>query len=151
VKDIARFRYYSTDRNAYYNHHAQVFNYTYQEPVKRNTPFKPMPVDSIGLNPFDTFNRIGDIESLLISHGWTYQPNYDKGTRRRYTRPGKENGISADYCTERKLLYVFSSDSATGMESASRAYNHVKIFCQLECGNDIKLTGRKLRALGYGN
>ncbi len=150
VKDIARFRYYSVDRNAYFNHSAEVFNYTYEVPVKSKKPYEPKAVGSTDLNPFDAFNQSGDVESLLIAYGWTYQPKHDKGTRHRYARPGKERGISADYCTERKLLYLFSDDAATGLELPNKAYNNVSVYCQLECGGDIKLCGRKLRALGYG-
>jgi len=150
VKDIARFRYYSVDRDAYFNHKSEVFPYTFQKPVQSKMPYKPKPGHGGDLNPFDAFNKCGDIESLLLAHGWTYQPIHDKGTRRRYSRPGKESGVSADYCTERKILYVFSSDPTTGIAVPDKGYNHVQVFCQLECNNDFKLCAKKLKNLGYG-
>lgn len=57
--------------------------------------------------------------------------------------------LSADYCSEKRLLYVFSSDPATEIESAGKAYNHVNIFRQLECNNDIKICAKKLKTLGF--
>ena len=150
VKDIARFRYYSVDRNAYFNHGAIIFPYTYQAPISPKKPHNPKTGPNTENNPFDDFNTNGDIERLLILHGWTYQPKYDKGTRKRYSRPGKTQGVSADYCTERKILYVFSSDPATGLASPDKGYNPVSVFCQLECNNDIKICAKKLKILGYG-
>jgi hypothetical protein len=145
----ASFRYYSYDENAYFNHTAQSFNFLYEPPVK---PKKAYNVGAISTqsNPFNDFNINGDIETLLLNHGWTYQPRSDKGTRKRYSRPGKTKGVSADYCTERKILYVFSSDPATCINSATKGYNHVAVFCQLECNNDWKICSSKLRTLGFG-
>ncbi len=146
--NVSSLRGYSWDENAYFNHHAKTFNYLYEEPVKPKTAFSPQHFSSTEYNPFDEFNKHGNIESLLESHGWKYQ--HTKGTRKRYSRPGKNQGVSADYCTERKILYLFSSDAGTGLDAAKKGYNNVKVFCQLECGNDWNVCARKLRALGYG-
>jgi VirE N-terminal domain len=151
VKDISRFRYQSFDENDYFNHSAQIFNLLFEPPVSVKKPYQPNSGISGRENPFDAFNKYGEIESLLISHGWTYQPSHDKGTRRRYSRPGKDRGVSADYCIERKILYVFSNDPATSFSESAKGYNHVAIFCRLECDNNWKLCGQKLRSLGYGN
>lgn len=150
VKDTSRFRYYSCDLNAHFNHSAQLFGYTFEVPVVPKKNRNKNAINSTENNCFDDFNQNGDIEAILLNNGWTYQPRSDKGTRKRYSRPGKDNGISADYCIERRILYVFSSDPATGIVKPDRGYNHVSVFCQLECGNDIKLCGRKLREMGYG-
>jgi len=144
VRDVCRFRYQSFDKSAYFNHNAEVFNYLFEPPVM---PKKAYYINSTENNIFNDFNLNGDIETVLLNNGWTYQPAYDKGTRKRYTRPGKESGISADYCTERRLLYVFTN--ATGFE-ASKGVNSVNMFCKLECNNDFKLCAKKLKALGYG-
>jgi hypothetical protein len=147
--NIASFRYYSYDENAYFNHEAEVFNFLYEAPISVKKAYHPKTGPNSDKNPFNNYNINGDIESLLTTHGWTYQPRHDKGSRKRYTRPGKEKGISADYCIQRKLLYVFSSDTATGISEAGRAFNHVTVYCQLECGNDWKLCSQKLKQLGY--
>ncbi len=147
VKDIARFRYYSVDRNAYFNHRAIVFPYTYQAPTSPKKPYIPKTGPTTDNSPFDDFNKNGDVESLLIAHGWTYQPEHDKGTRKRYSRPGKANGVSADFCTERRILYVFTD--ASNFEAA-KGVNPVNVFCELECSNDWSLCAKKLKALRYG-
>ncbi len=144
VKDVSRFRYQSFDKSAYFNHNANVFSYIYEPPVM---PKKAYYANSTEKNVFDDFNLNGDVETVLLNNGWTYQPAYDKGTRKRYTRPGKESGISADYCTERRILYVFTDASKF---EASKGFNPVNIFCELECINDWKLCAKKLRDLGYG-
>lgn len=145
VSSPASLRYWSYDPEPVINPTAEVWSYV-PKPVVRKE-YKPH-VSSDQGNVFDDFNVNGEIESLLISHGWTYQ--HSKGSRKRYSRPGKTNGISADYCTERKLLYVFSGDAATGMNDANKAFNHISVFCQLECANDWKACANKLKMLGYG-
>lgn len=145
VKDVSRYRYQSFDKNAYFNHDADIFDYLFEPPVITKKAYN---ANSTGNNVFDDFNINGDIETVLQNNGWTYQPTHDKGTRKRYTRPGKESGISADYCTERRILYVFTDASKF---APSRGFNPVNVFCQLECNNDFKLCAKKLKALGYGN
>ncbi len=148
--NIASFRYYSFDESAYFNHKAQVFNFIYEPPIIVKKAYQPKAGIKADENPFNDFNINGDIETVLLNNGWTYQPTYDKGTRKRYSRPGKSKGVSADYCIERKILYVFSSDPATCLTEPAKGYNNVAVFCQLECGNDWKLCGQKLKELGYG-
>lgn len=144
TKDICRFRYQSYDESAYFNHNATVFPYIFEPP---KAPVKYFNGNHTENNVFDDFNRNGDIETVLLNNGWIYQPKFDKGTRKRYTRPGKENGISADYCTERRILYVFTN--ATDFDSA-KGYNPVNAFCILECNNDWKVCARKLKEMGFG-
>jgi len=148
VKDICRYRYKSFDEAAYFNHNATIFDFLYEPPVMPKRSYK---INSTDSSPFDDFNKNGDIETVLLNHGWTYQPAHDKGTSKRYSRPGKKSGISADYCMERKILYVFSSDPATGIATPDKGYNHVAVFCQLECNNDFKICAKKLIGLGYGS
>ncbi len=147
VSNPASLRFWSYDDKPIFNPTAEVWKY-----LPKPTEIKPYRhrVNTTGsLDPFEDFNERGDIESLLAAHGWKYQ--HTKGTRKRYSRPGKNSGVSADYCHERKILYVFSSDSSTGVHSANKGYNHVSVFCQLECGNDIKICVRKLKEMGYGS
>ncbi len=145
--NVASLRGYSYDESAYFNHEAQVFNYLYEAPEAIKKPYSANASSSSEDTPFDHFNRTADIEQLLVAHGWTYQ--HTKGTRVRYSRPGKQNGVSADYCKERKILYLFSTDPATGLVKAQAGYNNVSVYCQLECGNNWKLCGQKLKQLGY--
>ncbi len=146
VSNPASLRFWSYDTTPIINPTSEVWKYV-PKPSEIK-PYKPFVSGSVTSDPFSDFNNRGEIETLLQSHGWRYQ--HTKGTRKRYSRPGKTSGVSADYCTERKILYVFSSDSSTGIHSANRGYNHVSVFCQLECANDIKVCGQKLKRLGYG-
>lgn len=146
VSNPASLRFWSYDPAPIINPTSEVWRY-----VPKPREIKPfnLSVSERGVNdPFSDFNIRGEIESLLQAHGWKYQ--HTKGTRKRYSRPGKTSGVSADYCTERKILYVFSSDSSTQIHTANKGYNHVSVFCQLECANDIKLCAKKLKELGYG-
>lgn len=145
--NVASLRGYSFDDQVYFNHDAQIFNYLYEPPVAVKKPYKPNSTITDGSNPFDHFNQTGDVEALLIAHGWTFQ--HAKGTRARYARPGKRDGVSADYCRERKILYLFSTDPATGLSTPQKGYNNVSVYCQLECNNNWRVCNQKLKQLGY--
>lgn len=145
--NVASLRGYSYDPDAYFNHQAQVFTYTYEPPTLRK-PYSNS--NAIGNEPnvFEDFNQRGNIEALLLKHGWTYQ--HTKGSRDRYARPGKTSGVSADYCSERKVLYLFSSDPATGLSKSAKGYNHTQVLAELECSGDYKLCRKLLLQTGYG-
>ena len=145
--NVASLRGYSYDSNAYFNHSAEVFNLIYEPELAIKKTYKPNTRPGDLSDVFANFNQSGDIESLLIAHGWTFQ--HIKGTRARYARPGKSIGVSADYCRDRKILYVFSSDSSTEMPEYNRGYNHVQVYNSLECGGDWKTCSKKLKQLGY--
>jgi hypothetical protein len=147
AQDISRFRFYSYDKNAYFNHKAEVFTYLYEAPVKPKKAYSPGVTNSTESNSFNDFNKNGNVESLLVSHGWVYQPRSDKGSRRRYTRPGKSKGTSADWCIERRILYIFTD--ATEL-APSTGYNPVNVFCALETGGNWSECSRKLKSMGFG-
>lgn len=147
--NVASLRGYSYDENAYFNYNARTFEHIYDEPVKPKKSQKNYS-GSNSESVADDFNENGEIESLLIEHGWTFVDT--KGTNNRYTRPGKTSGISANYCTERKLFFVWSTDPETGLKvDEARAFNHWSIYVQLECGGDQTEAARKLYEKGFGN
>lgn len=148
--NVASLRGYSYDEAAYFNHHAQIFDLVFEPPKLNKKPYQRPLGNTNDLNPFDAFNSFDDFEPLLVHHGWTPQPQLSKGTRTRYSRPGKTNGVSGDYCRERKIFYVFSTDPLTGLPAAQKGYNHVAVFNELECGGNIKTCGKKLREMGFG-
>ena len=143
--NVASLRGYSYDENAYYNHEASVFPYYLEEPVKPLVQYWPKQGNNNQLSPFDDFNENGDIEDLLTAHDWKFE--YQKGTKRRYCRPGKNNGVSADYCTERKIFFVFTNGSVF---EPNKGYNHTSVFAKLECNDDFKLCREKLVEMNYG-
>jgi hypothetical protein len=149
VSSPASLRFWSYDDAPVINEEAAPWNYVSDVTAKKSLPdsFYGRNRDN---NPFDDFNKHGNVESLLISHGWTYQPGYSKGTRKRYTRPGKSKGVSADWCTEKRVLYAFSNAPETGLPDGGKGYNPASTFCLLECKGDFKLCYSKLRALRFG-
>jgi hypothetical protein len=98
-----------------------------------------------GLSPFEDFNMRGDAEAVLVKHGWTYQ--YERGGRRFYRRPGKNEGISADFLPDKKWFKVFTTSSQF---VEGRAYNPAGVFALLECNNDFSQAAKKLLDMGYG-
>lgn len=150
VSSPASLRYWSYDENPKFNANAEIWRFI-PKPISQKKTINIVKKFGTEASPFDIYNKYADVESLLASHGWTYQPSYNRGTRKRYSRPGKSKGVSADWCTERRILYVFSNAIETKISNASKGYNPVQVFCQLECDNDIKICASKLRALGYGH
>lgn len=150
--NVASLRGYSFDRNHYLNENAQVFNFIFEEPTElKNHSFNNSKRNSnkASNNIADDFNLNGEIESLLVSHGWKFVGT--KGTNNRYTRPGKDCGISANYCVDKKLFFVWSTDPQTGLQlDKSRAFNNWAVFTQLECKGDNKEAARRLSKLGFG-
>ncbi|WP_026902951.1 BT4734/BF3469 family protein [Pedobacter glucosidilyticus] len=147
--NVASGRFYSYDANPFINEKSKIFEYLYDEPKKPKNNYSGK---SNSYSVADDFNIRGGalIEELLIEHGWAYIET--KGTNNRYTRPGKTSGISANYCSERKLFFVWSTDPDTGLKvDRAKAFNHWAVFVQLECNGDQKEAARKLYALGYGN
>jgi hypothetical protein len=150
--NVASLRGYSYDQSGYLNEDAKVFNLIYEEPKSANINLSKNLNSSSNKsanNIADDFNLNGEIESVLIAHGWKFVGK--KGTNNRYTRPGKDYGISGNYCTERKLFYVWSTDPQTGLQiDKCRAFNNWAVFKQLECNGNNKETAKKLSQLGYG-
>src|SRR5579863_3577546 len=99
-----------------------------------------------GKSPFQDYNDRGKPVELLVSHGW--QVVITKGSDTYLKRPGTtESKWSADYNTEMKCLYVFSTSTEF---DAEKAYNPATIFCKLEAGDDWKKCCQLLLEKGYG-
>jgi len=147
--NVASLRGYSFDKEAYLNLDAEVFKFIYEDPEPERNPNLSKSSTNSSNSIADDFNLNGNIEPLLLAHGWTFAGT--KGTNNRYTRPGKEHGISGNYCTDRKLLFVWSTDPQTGLKlDTSRAFNNWSVFTQLECDGNNKEAAKKLAQLGYG-
>ena len=96
-------------------------------------------------SPFDHWNDEGDVLNLLIQEGWKITGGF--GTKKLLLRPGGEGKWSADYDTEKRLFYVFTS--STEFEQ-SRAYNPTQVLTVLKFNGDYKASGRWLRSQGFG-
>lgn len=104
----------------------------------------------LGVSVFDDYNFRGDIPQLLEDSDWRYVET--QGNNMRFKRPGTtDSRTSADWHTDKRLLYVFTS--STEFEP-NKGYNAVQVFTMLNCGSLNKDTYREaakqLRELGYG-
>lgn len=93
--------------------------------------------------PGDDYNRRGDWWELLMAHGW--QPA--GGTRWR--RPGKGEGISADWIEAANVLHVFTSNGEPLEGGCS--YSPFALFATLEHGGNFSEAAKALAAKGYGS
>lgn len=118
---------------------AKYFNQV-QEEVKPE-PIKYESKDS----PFDQWNDEGDILSMLVLEGWKVTGGF--GPKKLLLRPGGEGKWSADFDTDRRLFYVFTS--STEFEQG-RAYNPTQVLTILKFNGDYSACGRWLRSQGFG-
>ena len=109
--------------------------------------YKPQPVCSYsGSNedPADDYNTRGNIEELLFYHGWTLFEETNK--EKRYSRPGKDTGVSASW--NGTIFFVFSTSDS--IFEGNKGYNRFQVYCMLNCGGNIDVAKRELLNLGYG-
>jgi hypothetical protein len=111
------------------------------------TLYKPAKAaDSIyALNPFADFDQRGDIDEVLLRHGWSQL--FTRGKYSYYTRPGKANGVSATYNHETGIFYVFSSSTIL---EPNRGYRKATLLAELDFGGDKTETKVFLESSGYG-
>lgn len=152
--NVASLRYQSYDTDAYFNHNAKLFSFIKESVTDaKNKPktdaYKNRAGNSTNTNPWSDYNANGDVEDLLKSKGWTFAGNGKEG-QVRYTRPGKKKGVSADWHPGRRTLFVFSSDTNTGMQESMKAYSPASVFYQMEGCVSTKQCAKKLYDLGYG-
>lgn len=121
--------------------------HTYNELVKpAPTPKPPRTQDEqYSTNPFEDYNLNGDLITLLEEHGW--QLLTENADRYLFTRPGKDQGVSATWHKENHCFYVFTS--STEFEPG-RGYNPATVMAMLQFGNDKSKTYRHLTENGFG-
>lgn len=98
-----------------------------------------------GSSPFDDYNKRGDLDGLLVLHGWSVVRK--NSMRTFYKRPGGESETSGSFNHEMGLFSVFSTNTPF---SVGKGYKPYAVFCILECNGDFKLAAKKLVDLGYG-
>lgn len=152
--NVSSLRYQSYDPDAYFNHNATLFSFikesvTEAKKKSKSDAYKNQAQNSTITNPWSDYNANGDVEDLLKSKGWTFAGNGKEG-QVRYTRPGKKKGVSADWHPGRRTLFVFSSDTNTGMDTPMKGYSPSSVFYQMEGCVSTKQCAKKLYDLGYG-
>lgn len=99
-----------------------------------------------GKNPFEEYNKNGDVHQLLINNGWNFV--FEDSSRIYYKRPGDSSSkFSGNYHKQLKLFKVFST--STQFE-VGKGYTPVSLFIELEANGDKKLASKKLVELGFG-
>ena len=148
-RNVSSLRYQSFDEQAYFNHSASRFAFLHEPKSRAGSNYKPKKMGAItNLSAFEDYNANGDVPSLLTENGWLLCGNPTNPTRLRFTRPGKTSGVSVDWHTGKRILYVFSSNA--GFDEENRGYNPVQVFHKITACRDYKECRQKLARLGYG-
>lgn len=101
--------------------------------------------DYYSVNPFEHYNNSSEGALILEANGWKRIKESTKFVW--YTRPGKEQGISASFNKERNMFYIFTS--STALENG-RGYTPSSVFAILNHNNDKKAAFADLRSKGFG-
>lgn len=118
----------------------------YSEPKKEKKIYEKNYLHS-STNPFDDFNKRWDGVKFLEENGW--ELILTRGSHNFLKRPGGTHKWSADYDTDRKLLYIFSD--STGFDH-EQAYNNISILKKIKFNDTItdKELAKWLFENGYG-
>lgn len=121
--------------------------HTYTEIIKPPVPAKPSRTqeDQYSTNPFEDYNLNGDLLTLLEENDW--QLLSENADRYMFTRPGKDQGVSATWHKENRCFYVFTS--STEFEPG-RGYNPSTVMAMLLFKNDKSQTYKHLTHNGFG-
>jgi hypothetical protein len=144
-KNVNRLRYYAYDPKGYINLEAIPYSKKIEKKKilhkKRNT--------KNGLTPWEAYNNDDSDPhlTLLQNEGWKLIESRSKGDDLFFTRPGKSNGISAEYCKSRKWFFVYTS--STVFESGKH-YRPSEIFAKLVAGGDWSRASKELKKMNYG-
>lgn len=96
-------------------------------------------------NPFEDYNHKCDPTELMEAQGWKFFN--ENSTYIRYTRPGKDSGVSATFHRESRVFYLFTT--STDLEE-KRGYNPATLYAEFYHGGDKSKAFRALVQLGYG-
>ncbi|MBW6491481.1 MAG: hypothetical protein K0B15_09855 [Lentimicrobium sp.] len=146
-------RYFAPDMDAIYNPAARPLALLEQEPIIN---YKTVPI--LGkwgyggkgyVSPLDDFNQNADVIGMLQLDGWKI--SHKKGSKIRFTRPGKDHGTSADWDINIRRLYVFTSNSNLANEDNRHALSPVDILMKLSNISTTHEIRQKLVEMGYGH
>lgn len=120
---------------------------SYTELIPIEKVYKPTKYESnyYDENPFEHFNNSEAAETVLTDNGWKF-----KGKSNLFiwfTRPGKDNGVSASFNRHKRVYYIFTSSTEF---DASRGYQPATCLATLRFNGDKKKTYQYLVAEGYG-
>lgn len=120
---------------------------TFNETREIKTDIKQQRYDDWKISPFEDYNAIGDVLSVLSANGWD-TVGRQHGRSIRLKRPGQvHSNSSALFDTDRRILNVFSTSTSFDV---NKGYTASDIFIHLECNGDVKLGFSRLVEMGYG-
>ncbi|HAE68381.1 MAG TPA: hypothetical protein DCG77_14510 [Sphingobacterium sp.] len=96
-------------------------------------------------NPFEDFNNQCDPVQLMESQGWKFLRENARFIW--FTRPGKEDGVSASFNREKRVFFIFTS--STELQEA-KGYNPATLFAEFTHNGDKKAAFRELVKGGFG-
>jgi len=139
-KDVARLRFYSYDKEAYFNHHAKPLNAHSALQL-----IKPHPKHCSNLHEqskpiWSEYNDRNDFINVLLKHGWRICG--ENSNKIYFTRPGKPSGTSAEFDNQKNVFYVFT-DNGYPFEP-NKGYNPFQVYAELEHDGDFKKATKTL-------
>lgn len=110
-------------------------------------PYKPTKQESgyYDENPFEHFNKSAEAETVLQDYGWKFKSQTNLFAW--FTRPGKDEGVSASFNKQKRVFYIFTS--STDFDE-SRGYNPATALSILAHSGDRRQTYTYLVQKGYG-
>jgi hypothetical protein len=100
------------------------------------------------LRPGDDFNERGDVESVLLSHGWTV--SHRRGSIVFLRKPNKRGrGHNATLNAVAPGVFYCFSTSAAPFEDM-RGYSPFQVYALLEYNGDFRAAAQSLKQQGYG-
>jgi len=114
--------------------------------VEKKEYIKPDIDDGYELSPFDDWNDRGDVQSFLETEGW--KTVITRGYKNLMLRPGGTGKCSADWDSNKRLFYVFTSSTEFDI---NKAYNPVQVILILKFNNSLSDCAKWLRSSGYGS
>lgn len=115
---------------------------------KIRNPKKHDPAGSGYLSPITDFNQRADVVEMLLRDGWKI--SHTHGVKVRLTRPGKQNGTSADWHTEKRRLYIFTDNSNLYQSSLKHGLSATDVLMQLNQIQTLSEARTVLKEMGYG-
>jgi hypothetical protein len=156
-RNVASLRFICYDPEAYINENALTFTKILEPVIRPKKELKKYTGPKSETNIWENFRNnveFDDINDILLNAGWSYHST--TGNKVRYTRPGKSTraGISADYHTEKRTFYIFSSN-APGLEyfkqeeSEQFSGSAATVLLAYAASGDTKEAYKKIKELGF--
>lgn len=134
---------------------AMSFNEVKEEPKKRPEKLPDTkPNNNVNFyeqSPFEQFNNSNEVPYFIEEYGWTFESEDSEYVR--FTRPGKDSGVSISFIKNVKRFYVFTSSTnlTPSTPNGENTYSacDIILYHVLPTGSDNKTLLRWLNSRGY--